>query len=578
MPFDALFLTAMTGELQAAVGMRIDRVQQPTRDSVLLALRGNGDQKKLYVSASPNNPRVQFTELRYENPAQPPMFCMLLRKHLVGSRIRAIRQEPMERLVTLDLESPDELGIVSDEHLILELMGRGANLILTDAENRIIDCLRRIDLEASEQRQLLPGLYYHLPPALQKADPLLLSPEEADALLRSDSSVLLDQLLLRKIGGISPLLCRELSFRIAGSTEFDARELKGEPGRILTDFLQAAPVPFLLTEDGVPKDYSCREILQYGAFRQSERQESFSELLDVFYGKKERSERQRQRSQQLTQAVTVRRDRLRRKLALQQKELADSLDRESLRQKADLVMASLSVIRKGDTVLKTPNFYDPELREISVPLQPQLSPQQNAARYYKEYAKAKNAEKILREQISRGTIELNYLNSVLEELARAETDRDLSEIKAELISQGYVRETDRKKQMKQQPSRPMRFRSSEGWEILVGRNNRQNDQLTLKTAAKGDLWLHCQKIHGSHVIVVCGGETPGDQTLTEAAELAAWYSQARGGQNVPVDMTRAKNVKKPVGAMPGMVIYDNYSTLYVTPEESLAEKLAEANE
>lgn len=576
MPFDALFLTAVTKELQSAAGMRIDRVQQPTRDTVLLALRGNGGQKKLFISASPNNPRVQFTELGYENPAQPPMFCMLLRKHLIGSRIQALVQEPMERLLTIVLESPDELGVLSEKHLILELMGRGANLILTDAENRIIDCLRRVDLEASEQRQLLPGLFYRMPPKLEKANPLLLSAKEAESLLSSDSPVLLDKLLLQRIGGISPLICRELSYRLTGSTESDACTLGNlsSAGQVLADFLQLEPIPILLSENGSPKDFSCREIIQYGGFRQIQRCSSFSELLDSFYGKRERSERQRQRSQQLTQSVSVRRDRTRRKLLLQQKELADSLGREGLRQKGDLIMANLYQIRKGETVLKAQNFYDPELKELSVPLQPQLSPQQNAARYYKEYAKAKNAEKILKEQISRGSRELEYLNSVLDELSRAETDRDLTEIKAELIEQGYIRENDRKKQMKQPPSRPMRFLSSEGMEILAGRNNRQNDLLTLKTASKGDIWLHAQKVHGSHVIIVCGSDIPGDQTITEAAALAAWFSQARGGQNVPVDMTRVKNVKKPAGSMPGMVTYDKYSTVFVTPEDGLAERLS----
>jgi len=578
MPFDALFLSAMTEELAPAVGARIDRVQQPTRDTVLLALRSREGSRKLLITVNPNHPRVQFTALSFENPAQPPMFCMLLRKHLTGARIVSLRQKPMERMLDITLDCLDELGVPAQKHLMLELMGRTSNLILTGPDGRIIDCLRRVDFEMSEARQVLPGLYYHEPPAQEKKNPFEL--EEADffALLAAvDTPTRLDKLLQSALNGLSPLLCRELAFRVAGETDGDVLALTDLPGaaRTLAEFFETCRpfTPVLLSRDGVPAEFSCVEIRQYGDFMEQETAPDCSALLDAFYGARERSERQRQRSQQLTKLITNHRDRAARKLELQKKERADAQDRERLRRCGDLVTANFYRIRKGQTVLVTEDFYDPELKETRIALSPQLSPQQNAAKYYKDYARAKHAENILTEQIETGTQKLQYLQSVLEELSRAETDRDLAEIRAELVEQGYVRGQDRKKQMKQQPSRPMEFLSSGGFPILVGRNNRQNDQLTLKLAAKSDVWLHTQKIHGSHVIIVCGGRQPDEQTMAEAAGLAAWYSQARQGQNVPVDFTQVRNVKKPAGSLPGMVIYDRYNTLYVTPDGKLPETL-----
>ena len=578
MPFDALFLSAVTEELAPAVGARIDRVQQPTRDTVLLALRSREGSWKLLITVNPNHPRVQFTALSFENPAQPPMFCMLLRKHLTGARVVSFVQKPMERLLDITLDCLDELGVPARKHLMLELMGRTSNLILTGPDGRIIDCLRRVDFEMSEARQVLPGLYYHEPPAQEKRNPFDLTEADFLALLEAvDTPTRLDKLLQSALNGLSPLLCRELSWRVSGETDADVLALPDLPAAAHTLyqwFQSCRPFrPTLLSKDGVPSEFSCVEIGQYGDFLEAEAAPGCSALLDAFYGKKERAERQRQRAQQLTKQVTNHRDRVARKLELQRKERTDSQDRERLRRCGDLVTANFYRIQKGQTVLVTEDFYDPELKETKVALSPQLSPQQNAAKYYKDYARAKHAEQVLTEQIARGERELQYLNSVLEELARAETDRDVSEIRAELGEQGYVRNQDRKKQMKQQPTRPMEFTSSTGFPILVGRNNRQNDQLTLKLAARSDVWLHVQKIHGSHVIIVCGGRQPDEQTMTEAAQLAAWYSQARQGQNVPVDTTLVRNVKKPAGSLPGMVIYDHYTTLYVTPDESLTENL-----
>ena len=582
MAFVAVFLSALAAELRETIlGARVDKVQQPEKHSLVLHLRSREFTGRLLISASPNTPRIHLTRVALENPAQPPMFCMLLRKHLVGGKIVEITQPPLERLLDLTLECTDEMGEPCQKHLIAELMGRGANLILCAGDGHIIDCLRRVDFETSEKRQVLPGLFYHLPPLAAKTDPATADAAALCAMLRAvQVPTRLDKWLLDTFGGLSPLVCRELSFAATGETDTDITalsedRLKTAADRIAADFADIRErtfTPFLLSEQGRPKEFSYRPIRQYGDYWERRTAESFSQLLDDFYAQRDRADRMRQRTQALHKTAVTVYERVTRKLENQRRELSQAVDRDHLRQCGDIVTANLHRITRGQTVLRAENFYDPEMREITISLSPTLSPQQNAAKYYKDYARAKTAEKMLREQIAMGEAEQEYFASILDELSRAESDKDVSEIRQELIDGGYLRDTD-KKRMKTPPSRPMEFLSSEGFPIYVGRNNRQNDQLTGKIAFKNDLWLHAQKIHGSHVIVECRNRQPGDQTVTEAAMLAAWFSQAREGQNVPVDYTLVKNVKKPVGAKPGMVIYNTYQTAYVTPEADLAQRL-----
>jgi len=582
MPFDAVFLSAVAAELrESVVGCRVDRVHQPARDTILLQLRGRDGVRRLLLSASPNHPRVHLTGEPTENPAQPPMFCMLLRKHLVGARVAEITQPPMERLLDITLDCADEMGEPVRRHLIAEIMGRSANLILLGPDGRITDCLRRVDFEMSEKRQVLPGLFYHLPPPMERENPLGCSEERLSELLAAvTGQKRLDAWLLDTFAGLSPLICRELSFAFSGETDCDLSVLSpgrraALPGFLAGEFQKlAGPFrPTLFLQDGQPKDFSYRPVRQYGALWEEKEYPDFGSLLDAFYAQRDRSEQMRQRTQAIHKTVQNLCARTERKLAVQRKELGETYGRERLRRLGDIVTANLYQMTRGQARLTAVDFYDPEMREIDIPLSPQLSPQQNAARYYKEYTKRKNAEKMLTGLIASGGQELEYLRSILDELARAETEKDILDIRAELTEGGYLRETDRKKRMKLPPSRPMEFRSSEGVPIYVGRNNRQNDQLTLRTAQKNDLWLHTQKIHGSHVIVACGGSAPGERTLAEAAILAAYYSQAREGQNVPVDCAPVRNVKKPAGAKPGMVIYDRYTTSYATPDPALCERL-----
>lgn len=580
MPLDAICLKAVLQELRPEIlGTKVEKVQQPARDQVILLLRGG---RRLYINAGVNQPRIQLTELQRENPASPPMFCMLLRKHLVGARIRDVIQPPMERVVRIDFDMIDELGQAGSRSLVLEAMGRHSNLILLDGEDIIIDCLRRVDLEMSLQRQVLPGMRYYLPPAGERINP---AEADAETLLRAladeNPEHELSKAVLNCFSGISPLVSREIAFRVAGRDDVRLEELSEKEreevvSRILTfasDENEFHFTPTLLLRDDEPVDFTYLPVLQYGLKTECRAMESFSVLLDHYCAEKERRERIRQKGQDLLKAAGNARDRTARKLQIQRKEYAATQDRDEYRKKGELITANLYRLKKGEKELRTQDYYLEDAPEIVIALDPLLTPQQNAARYYKLYNKAKTAEICLSDLIKKGEEELEYLESVLQEIAQAESEQDFNEIRAELTQGGYLRRQNDGKKQQKRPSPYREFRSSSGVPITVGRNNIQNDRLTLKDADKRDIWLHVQKIHGSHVILRTGGAEPDEQSLKEAAMLAAWYSQGAESSGVPVDYVPVRFVKKPSGGKPGMVIYTNHKTLYVTPEKELAEKL-----
>ena len=576
MAIDAVCLQAVVEELKPQLlGLRVDKVQQPARDQAVLLFRG----KRLLLNAGAGAPRLQLTELPRDNPAEPPMLCMLLRKHLSGARVAGITQPPLERLVRLEFDASDELGRAGKRTLVLEAMGRRSNLILLDGEDRVIDSLRRVDADMSAQRQVLPGLFYQ-PPASAGRLPFLEETEAGFAarFASAPAEKSLDGFLLDQYFGLSPLMARELAFRAAG--DVDARLFQlGGPGplwRALEDFSSRVRenrfTPLCLLRDGKPLDFACVPVGQYGGAAECVAYPSFSALLDAFYAARERQERARQRGADLLRAASTARDRLRRKLALQEKEYAATQDRDQLRVQGDLITASLYRMERGQSRLECENYYE-DNAPVSIPLDPLLTPQQNAAKYYKRYAKAKTAEKYLREQMDLARRDLEYLESVLAELAQAETEADYLDIRAELREAGFLKKQGKGKKEKSRPAAPWEFRTSSGLRVLVGRNNRQNDKLTLKDADRRDLWFHTQKIHGSHVILRCAGQSPTEEDVAQAALLAAWFSQARESGNVPVDFTEVRNVKKPSGGRPGMVVYNTCRTLRVTPEEAAVERL-----
>lgn len=576
MPLDAICLQGVVGELAPQLtGSRIEKIQQPARDQIILLLRGS---RRLFLNAGANQPRIHLTEQLRDNPSQPPMFCMLLRKHLSGGIIESVRQEPLERVVTLTVLASDEMGERSHFTLVWEGMPRRANLILCDRDGRIIDCLRRVDLEAEQDRQVLPGLFYRLPTRQDKRSPLSVTEEEFAALLgRAAPDAPLDGWLLDTFTAISPLVARELTVRACGST--DAPVSQGNAlwdvfSRWQRDVNENTFTPTLIKRNGSLADFTYGPVTQYGTYAETEIYDSFSHLLDDFYEKREQAERVKQKGRDLLKTATTARDRVRRKLAAQEKELAACLDRDHLRICGELITANLYRMERGQSRLTAQNYYDENCADVDIPLDVRLSPQENAARYFKQYAKAKTAEKYLTAQLQRGREELQYLESVLQELAQAESEQDFNDIRTELTDGGYLRGRGKKQPGFQRASKPREFRSSAGLRILVGRNNRQNDRLTTKDADKRDIWLHTQKIHGSHVILCTGDAEPDEQSLMEAASLAAYFSQAQGSTKVPVDYTPVKFVKKPAGAKPGMVVYTTYQTMLADPDEELVKHLS----
>ena len=569
MPLDAITLHALTLELKAAEGARIDRVQQPEKDKILLSLRTREGNRRVLISAAASGARVHFTAESFENPAEPPMFCMLLRKHLIGAHIRKIEQPDWERMLLIRLDTRDEMGDESEKTLAVELIGRSANVILVGADGRIIDCLRRMEY-GGEGRGVLPGMIYRLPPKQEKLHFLTCSAEELRyAIDAVEEGTELDKALMQSFSGLSPLICRELAYRSRNS-----KDLLEKNALSLRETVEADDFsPMLVSLDDTAKDFSFLSINQYGTAGKNERFDSFSELLDSFYARRDRAESRRRRSRELMKTVKTAYERTVRKLSVQKEELAQTENREEIRRQAELITANMYRIRKGQRELLCENYFEEGYPEIAIPLDPLKTPQQNAAALYKEFTRKKAAKEHLTTLIGEGEKQCDYLAAVLDEIERAENERDLADIRRELKETGYLKKAKTTKADRAKPQAPLRFISSDGLEILVGRSNMQNDELTFKLARRTDLWLHVQKLHGSHVVLRTDGIEPPLRSIEEAASLAAYYSQGREAGKIPVDITQIHFVKKPAGALPGAVLYTDYSTVFVAPDDKLAEKL-----
>lgn len=588
MPLDAVCLRAVLAEIHARIaGGRIEKVYQPDREEIVLQIRGGQGPCKLLLSASAAAPRIHFIEQNRENPAAPPMFCMLLRKHIQGAKIVSLTQPSLERMAVLELDTTDEMGVPVKRYLIAELMGKYSNLILKGADDRIIDAIRRVDGDISGKRQILPGLFYHMPPPQEhKVDPFSISGAGlAAAAARAEGEMGLDKWLLSSFFGLSPLLCRELAYRATGETgkpvslltETDRDHLV----QVFTDFCEymnsGKAQPYLLSkaEDKTVFDFSCLPITQYENLVQTTVLPDFSSLLAAFYEKKGQAERMHRKAGDMLRTVTAARDRLVRKLSAQRQELAKTHDREKYKRKGELISANFYQLEKGMATAKVIDYYDPNCPEVEITLDLRLTPQQNAQRYFKLYNKAKTAELMLTEQIGAGERELDYLESVLASIDEAENEADLAQLREELTQTGVLSHRQQRNMRRQKPARsvPYEYRTSDGFSVWAGKNNLQNDLLSMKTAFKSDIWFHTQKIHGSHVILVTDGREPTDTAMTEAAMIAAYHSKARTSAGVPVDYTEVRNLKKPAGAKPGFVIYHVYKTAFVTPDETLIESL-----
>ena len=583
MALDGAFLACLRQELaDTLTDARIDKIHQPGREELVIALRWKGGNEKLYLSASANSPRLHFTTQALENPAQPPMFCMLLRKRLTGGRLCAIRQEGWERALYLDFDCINELGDPVRLTLAVEIMGRHSNIILIGQDGIIIDSIKRVDPAMSSVRPILPGLRYEVPPPAEGLDLSGCTPEEVVAAIRGGKDGPLSKAIQYTVTGLSPLSCREIAYRATAGEDSPVSALTDREWEKLTNCLTRTRdavltgerrVPYLLIKpDGTPQEFSFQPIIQYGPSVAGQEMESFSALLDAFYARRAAAERMKVRSHDLLRVLLNATERVKRKLGNQRQELTAAADRDKMRLYGDLINASMHLIPAGAASAELINYYDENCATITVPLDPALSAAANAQKYYKDYRKAQTAERILTQRIAEGEQELVYLDSVFDSLTRAASARELEELRRELEEQGYLR----RQKGKQKPPPPMKaltFRSDDGFTILVGRNNLENDRLTLKTARGNDVWFHTKNIPGSHVIVVTEGQTPPDRTLEQAAILAATHSKAADSVQVPVDYTAAKYVKKPSGAKPGMVIYTDNRTAYVNPDMGLCKRL-----
>ncbi len=577
MALDGAFLRHIKKELEEKLtGARVDKVHQPNREELVVAFRSRETACKVLFSARANSARVHFTTVALENPQQPPMLCMLLRKKLLGAKLAAIRQPELERLLHFDFDSIDELGDHVTLTLTMEIMGRYSNIILTGPDGKVIDALKRVDAEMSSQRLVLPGLTYELPPPQNKLCMLTAGSGELQAALQAlPRDMELSKALLAVLQGVSPVVCREIAHRAGRGRELTVMTMDEEQRFRGGDFYQKvremvtdiSGTPHMaVNPQKKPMDFSFTDIQQYGTSAVVREAESFSQLLDEFYLERDTMERMRVREQDLLRLLSTHSERLSRKINAQKAELDQCAQRDTLRVAGDLLSANLYTLEKGADSAELANFYEAGQPIMKIRLDPALTPNQNAQKYYKEYRKAKTAEEKLTEQIELAGRELVYLDSVLDALARAETERDLAEIRAELKEQGYIRKGRGKKERPAAVSAPLSFTTSDGFTVLVGRNNRQNDRLTMKLANNNDIWFHTKNIPGSHTVLVTEGREPTPQAMEEAAVLAARHSKAKSSAQVPVDYTQVRHVSKPQGARPGMVIYVNYKTIFVDPE------------
>ncbi|SEH40904.1 Predicted component of the ribosome quality control (RQC) complex, YloA/Tae2 family, contains fibronectin-binding (FbpA) and DUF814 domains [Ruminococcus flavefaciens] len=581
MALDGAFLYAVRNELLPLIGGRVEKIHQPSREEVIISIRTRSGSKKLYISSNAGSARVHITENTVDNPQTPPMFCMLLRKRLGSGKLIDIRQDGLERILFFDFECVNELGDVVTVTLACEIMGRCSNLVIISHEGKVIDSIKRVDEDMSRERLVLPGMKYTMPPRDDRLNFLTAEPEEIVSRLRSTEPKELSKALIRIFEGISPILAREWAFFAGRGAHLESDTIDGDQlDRLLFVIkrtkgqLENGECCFSVASDkeGQLKDFSFIRLSQFGTLMYTKEIPTASELLDYFYSERDRAARTKQRANDLFKLLMNLTDRTSRRIAAQREELDACADKEHAKLCGDLISANMYRIQKGDSSATVENFYDESCPQMTIELDVRKTPAQNAQHYYNEYKKSVTAEEKLAVQIQKGEEELQYLESVFDSLTRATSENDIIQLRLELREQGYVRYAGGKaKPPKALP--PVEYKSSDGFTILVGRNNKQNDQLSLKFAEKSDIWLHTQLITGSHVLILTDGATPPDKTIEEAAIIAAVNSSGRNSGLVPVDYCLAKFVKKPAGAKPGKVIFTNYKTAFVKPDAELEQSL-----
>lgn len=568
MAFDGLYLSKVRDELiNTLEGSRIDKISQPEKDEIFISFRNKKGQHKLLMTSSSDTARVHLTENVKQNPMQAPLFTMVLRKNISGGRLKDIVQVNGDRILNFIIEATDEMGFDSLYTLTIEIMGKHSNIILIrQRDNRIIDCIKHVGLDVNSYRLLMPGALYKEPPKQDKIDPQSIGdslPPDIDFDF-NDPSV-----FMRHISGISRKTSQVMFIRF--------NELKGENTneeafiKVIKEALETDSF-YIYTKDDEPCEISLLDLSPNdNSADDVEEFQSPSRCLEYFIGAKDQNQRVKERSQDIMKLVQINIDRIEKKLSILEKVIAEAGDKEKYMEVGELIKANIHSIKEGDEEIDVFDFFNNEGGKRKIKLNPHISAADNMQNYFKKYQKLKRSEENALEQISLSKEELNYLNTVADSILRSEEPSDINEIKQELIIAGYIKYRSKGKKKKENPSKPMRFKSSEGVTIYVGKNNNQNDYLTTKLAMKEDTWLHTKDFPGSHVIIK--GENFSEETLLEAANLAAWYSKAQTGSKVPVDYTKVRNVKKPSGSKPGMVIYTSNKTLYINPEFPRIERI-----
>ena len=572
MAFDAAMLGCIINEIAAYGESRVDKIYQPANDEIVILLRTREKNLRLLINAGSNCPRINITETQSENPQKAPMLCMLLRKHLSGSKMCTARTLGFERACELEFDAYDEMGFKSKKYLICEIMGKYSNIILTDANKKILAVLKPIDFSVSMERQLLVGMIYELPPKQDKLDTSKVTKQDfVNAYNNAPKSMKIDKFISNTFLGIALSTSRQIAYKSAGSIDALLEDVKTDSlykafSEIIGGVLSYTAKPYLIVnEAGEPVEFSYTSLTFYGKGFNSIEQESFSSLVDLYYNKKGKNERIRQKSTDIFKLLTNAEARIIKKLSLQSDELAMCDKAEEYRIMADLLTSNLYALKRGEEVARLVNYYDESCAIIEIPLDSRLSPSQNAQKYYKKYNKLKKAKQELSKQIEIGKKELEYIATVFDSLTKADGESDLMQIRDELYHSGYASRMKNYNSVKSQSPHPLKFKTSGGYTVLCGKNNTQNDYITTKLAEKTDWWFHVKNMPGSHVLMQCK-EEPSEKDFTEAAEIAAYYSKAEGN-NIAVDYTNAKHVKKPAGSKPGYVIYHVNWTAYVTPDE-----------
>lgn len=575
MPFDGIVTHFMAEELNSRLaGGRIGKIYQISKDTVILHIRAGGENHRLLISCNASSPRIHLTARQFETPDNPPVFCMLLRKHLSGAIIAGFKTTGFERVISMETEAVDELGDRCLKRLVVEIMGKHSNIILLSSDDRIIDAMRHVDSEVNRVRELLPARTYVAPPAQNKLNP---ASEETYAALASglaDSNRSIENYLLDRLQGFSPVLCRELCSRAslderksaASLTLLEAERITNVLRDMMAALLNQGTSPVVIQDPSTGKaiDFHVTDLTQYPV---KKHYDTISEAIDAYCQSRLMREANAQKTVELSKTVGKYIEKCEKRLAANIQAFEENKNYEQLRLYGELITSSIYALKKGMDHARISNYYSESGEYVEIPLDPQKSPQDNAQYYFKRYAKARNAFNYANGQIESLKKELSWLESVMLAIENAEDSSQLQDIRLELYEQGYLKTPPRRgRKGAELKSSPIRVVSSDGFEILIGRNNKQNDRLTLKTARHEDIWLHVKNFPGSHVIIRAEGRPVPDRTLEEAAGYAAWYSRARSAPKVEVDYTPVRNVKKPAGAKPGMVIYVNYNTIMAAPK------------